>query len=235
MIWAAALLMGLASGLHCIGMCGPLSMAIPVPAHSKLSRPLALGIYHFSRIIVYMMLGFVAALLGLSILKPEHQQWLSIALGLMVVIMAWFPALISRMRWSPAQAILGKIKSGFHQYMRNGNASGFLVMGALNGLLPCGMVYLAIASSLLNGEAVSSAYFMMFFGMGTLPTVYFMPLIASGLFRHFNIRAGKLFPVVMTMVGLVLMLRGMGLGIPYLSPEFQLTAQGHQAAMHCAP
>ncbi|MGV9012335.1 MAG: sulfite exporter TauE/SafE family protein [Flavobacteriales bacterium] len=98
----------------------------------------------------------------------------------------------------------------------------------LNGLLPCGLVYIALAAALMQDGPLASAAFMVAFGLGTWPALIAVRLGGSmipngkrALFRRFQ-------PYLVAAMGLLFVLRGSGLGIPYVSPVLYDVSTGVQ-------
>ena len=90
--------------------------------------------------------------------------------------------------------------------------------GILNGFLPCGMVYMALTASLASGGIWQSATFMALFGLGTLPFMFAIVLLGNLMTTAFRIKILKFVPVMMIVLGGLFILRGLELGIPYISP-----------------
>ncbi len=224
MLWAALIsgfTLGAAGSLHCVGMCGPLSLAIPTQHLSKPKKFFSLLVYQFGRIITYSTIGLLFGLAGRRIYISGYQQWFSIALGIAVLVLAFIYfiqkhtvhlSFFNRFYIS-VQQLIGKL------IKRSGGAGSFLLLGLANGLLPCGLVYVAVAATLSFSEIVESVGFMAMFGAGTLPAM--MLISYAGQLMHPEARQlmRKAVPLFITLMGVVLILRGLNLGIPYISPE----------------
>ena len=219
MIWPAFIL-GLISSFHCVGMCGPLAMAVPVQRLSPVRKCIAIILYHSGRILTYTFLGLFLGLLGRHLFIGGYQQWISIALGFIILAVILQQKIFNHNRSS---FISKKITDTLSNWMRYiwGRHSLFssLLFGAVNGLLPCGMVYYALVGAFSAGTLSGGVFFMMLFGAGTLPlmlSVHFLG--ASYLTPAFRNRMRKLVPVFIGFMGVLLILRGLNLGIPYISP-----------------
>ena len=237
MIWTPAIAgftLGAAGSLHCMGMCGPLSMALPVHHFSKTGKLLALFLYQAGRIITYSLIGLLFGLAGRTLYIAGYQQWFSIIMGIVVLLMAalYFiqkknirVPLLSKMYMGVQQLIIRILKSST-------SISGFLLLGMANGLLPCGMVYIALATSLSFTSVAESTGFMASFGAGTLPAM--MLVGYAGLMIKPELRAGfrKMVPFFVSIMGVLLILRGLNLGIPFISPELP---QASGDAQNCHP
>lgn len=215
-IFISALLLGLASSLHCIGMCGPLVMSVPVqhlPQHKKLFGIL---LYQFGRIATYMILGVLAGLIGWRISVAGWQQVFSIAMGVVILLF-----LISTFIFKKIEGwvwVNQKITKLILWSMRRHSFSGMYVMGAANGLLPCGMVYIAIGGAMATGTIVNAMVFMFVFGLGTLPALFSLAFWGTRLSWQNRQAMRKLVPYIVGLTAILLIIRGLNLNIPYLSP-----------------
>ncbi len=223
MLWAAVIAgfgLGAVSSLHCVGMCGPLALALPVHHLSKSQQLISLFLYQFGRIITYAGFGLIFGMAGRRIYLAGFQQWFSIIMGaivLFLVILYWVYK-------NPLQpSFFNKFFRVIQSYMAKAfqtkkSTAGFLVLGMANGLLPCAMVYVAVAGALTTTEISYSVLFMAMFGAGTLPAMmavsYFGRLISLPVRNMFR----KAVPVFMTIMAVILILRGLNLGIPFISP-----------------
>jgi hypothetical protein len=221
--WTAFAL-GLCGSLHCAGMCGPLALALPRTGSSSLSFGLGRVTYNLGRVCAYACLGFIFGLLGQSAALAGCQRWASLAAGA-VILAALIPA--SRHGLSvPALSAVAVLKSGFAALLRRRTFTAVYVLGLLNGFLPCGLVYVACAASVALGSALGGTIYMIAFGLGTVPLMLGIGLAGGNLQLALRLRFQKLIPVCLLLVGALLILRGMALGIPYLSPDL---SQNHHA------
>ncbi len=219
-ILIAGFTLGFAGSLHCVGMCGPLSLALPAWHLRGPAKFLSLLLYQFGRIITYAVLGLIFGLAGRGIYIAGIQQWLSITLGLLVLLMA---AMYFVKQGNIHLAFLNRFYQGVSKLIgrvikSNPGFSAFLLLGMANGLLPCGMVYIALAATLSFYTVYHAVGFMSFFGAGTLPAMmlvgYGGQMINPGLKRLFR----KSIPFFITATGIILILRGLNLGIAFISP-----------------
>lgn len=220
MIYFTGFLVGLMGSLHCLGMCGPIALALPVPFH--LNRTLAILVYNIGRVLTYAFIGLMFGSIGQVFVLAGFQQYLSIACGFAILIMVLFSA------WRPKSGFLTYLstllRSHFGNFMRQKTLSSFFMMGALNGLLPCGLVYMALAGATATGGTWEGALYMVVFGVGTAPA-----MMAIGYAHHlvtipFRLKIRKIVNVFLLFTGLLLVLRGLNLGIPYISPELSPTS-----------
>lgn len=228
----AAFSLGLVGSAHCLGMCGPLVLALPVQEMTPAGRAFSLGLYHAGRIFVYASAGLVFGLVGRRVYLAGWQQGLSILLG--VLILAWvvlkgargggrLPGWAGRL-YELLQAWMGRL-------WQSPSPGRFFLMGMGNGLLPCGMVYMAVAGALTSPEVWQGAAFMAFFGLGTLPMLLGLQVTGRmvGISLRRQIRRG--LPYLMALMAVLLILRGLNLGIPFISPVLA-SRPGHAIGCH---
>ena len=229
----SAILMGLVGNLHCLGMCGPISMVVPFKKSSKLARLLSVLVYNAGRILVYASIGAVFGLLGKGIALMGMQQYLSIIIGVLIILSVIIPSLFDRFSHlnSGLFSWVGKIKSTFRKQFSKTSYGALFVMGALNGMLPCGLVYMAAAGSLVTGTWYYGMAYMALFGLGTIPVMLAIPFVGELLKPSLRQRFTKMVPVFMFAFGLLMIVRGANLGIPYLSP--QVTAEKSCCQIKC--
>lgn len=224
-----ALLMGFTGSLHCAGMCGPIVWIMPFQAFHGFHKAFALALYHFGRISVYAFLAVVLHSFR-PFFDPKVQQYISIGLGcalLIVGVLSFFPNHVIKLRLPWAGVVTRLLGS----VMAKPGLSSLAFAGMLNGLLPCGLVYMALSASLSIGSAAQAALLMYIFGIGTLPMLISISLLKVRFtyqFSHFK----KLVPVIVFSFGCLFVLRGMNLGIPYLSPR--VVAEQHQIKSCCS-
>jgi sulfite exporter TauE/SafE len=220
MFLLAALSLGFLGSLHCIGMCGPIALALPVQRHSRFSVILGTATYNLGRILSYSALGFVFGLLGKGFVLAGWQNALSITLGCIVLIALIAPRLI-RLKSGILFHLLEQLKTKVRTLFGKKSLPALLFIGVLNGFLPCGLLYAAIAGAIASGAAIKGAAFMAVFGLGTLPAMFTITLIKDYLSFRFRERIRFAVPVFVGVMAVMLILRGMNLGIPYLSPSIK--------------
>jgi sulfite exporter TauE/SafE len=103
--------------------------------------------------------------------------------------------------------------------LRNQSPLKLFLFGMLNGLLPCGMVYTALITSVIAGTPILSAFYLFFFGLGTLPGMILITFLANKITTRFRGKINKVLPYFVTIIGALIILRGLNLNIPYLSPK----------------
>jgi sulfite exporter TauE/SafE len=228
--------LGAAGSLHCLGMCGPLSLALPVHQLGRTRKFISLLSYQAGRIITYSLLGLILGLAGKAIQLAGYQQGISITMGLFVLGFAVL--YIMRRRMLQLRGLnkfyLFIQKEMGHLLRSVSSPKGFLLMGMVNGLLPCGMVYVALAATISLTDIFQGTIFMALFGAGTLPAMmlagYAGTLVGPRSRQVFR----KLVPLFISLMGIILILRGLNLGIPFISPQLS-PATGPQEVMNCHP
>jgi hypothetical protein len=224
MLWSAFVIGALGS-FHCIGMCGPIALSMPLGGQHGLHGLFRSLVYNSGRILTYAILGLIVGFLGERIAFGGFQQGLSITVGILMIAVMVLPARLTR-RIDPTSAIamqIIRIKGRFQKVFRSRSIVAPFAIGSMNGLLPCGLVYVALAGALAVGTAWQSAEYMALFGAGTLPMMLGVYLAGDLISVQWRAQVRKLLPVVYIFMGVLFILRGMNLGIPYLSPELDAT------------
>jgi uncharacterized protein len=220
-------IIGISSAFHCLGMCGPIAMAIPVNRKSTLTALFDTLQYNLGRISSYSLLGLLIGFIGLTVQSIQWMQWLSIAAGIVIILIAWHQFFrIGESKYIARLSVL--ISRGIGKVIRSTNPLKLIGLGALNGLLPCGMVFIALTNALVQPSIVESVLAMFFFGLGTLPMMVSITFFASRLSGAWRQKVSKFIPYLMTIVGLLVVLRGLNLGIPYISPKIEMIYQNDQ-------
>ena len=214
-LFATALLLGVAGSLHCVGMCGPLMLAMPLPSNSRIQAfGHALG-YQAGRISTYVLLGLLFGLLGKGLSVAGFQQWLSVFAGVLLLIAAFFSLQWDSTLWniSGVGKTVGFLRRNIGRLLRERPAGATLGLGMLNGLLPCGLVYAAAAGAVAAAEVWQGAGFMFFFGLGTLPLPLLLMLGAGKLSLDWRRRLRFIQPFLMFAAGVLLLYRGFNLDL----------------------
>ncbi|TDS14121.1 hypothetical protein DFQ03_2192 [Maribacter caenipelagi] len=216
----SALILGLMGSLHCVGMCGPIAFMLPVDQSNNYKKFGQIFIYHFGRLMAYGIIGLIFGLLGKGLSIFGIQQKLSIGIGILMIIIVLIPyKTFNKYNLSkPIYKIISKVKNQLGKELKKKSPDTFLTIGFLNGFLPCGLVYMALFGSIAMGDALQGSLYMMLFGVGTLPlmtaAIYFSNLLKGGIRQ----KVQKAIPVFIVIIGVLFILRGLGLGIPYVSP-----------------
>lgn len=225
----SALGLGLASGFHCIGMCGPIALSMGFTKKQSANYYLQNVTYQLGRISTYSVLGAVLGIVGETFEMAGFQRILTISVGILLIIMAFFSfggkdfaskiPLFSK--------FLFKIKYKLSSLLQRADYKSRFSTGVLNGFLPCGMVYMALTASLASGGIWQGALFMMLFGLGTFPFMFAVVLAGNLMNQAFRLKVLKIIPVLMIILGGLFVIRGMEIGIPYLSPPKEAMQVNH--------
>ncbi|MCA0238879.1 MAG: sulfite exporter TauE/SafE family protein [Bacteroidetes bacterium] len=209
------LLLGLAGSLHCVGMCGPLMLALPLPDSARRAVVVQILLYQSGRILSYSALGVLFGLLGKGIAIAGFQQILSLFSGVFIIamaIMAWrFERLVTAL--PGFGAFTRAIQQQLGKMMRKHSTSGSIAVGMLNGLLPCGMVYAALAGAISTTNSVDGGIFMALFGIGTLPLLLTVNLAGRSMGFKWRAKMKMVQPILLTLAGILLLQRGLHLDL----------------------
>jgi uncharacterized protein len=226
----SGLFLGFLGSLHCVGMCGPLILSMP----NSPRRFWSFFLYHLGRASSYAALGALTGALGAATNWFFGQQVLSVAIGVFILFalfLGWKGhALFSNTVVAPFYA---RIKTNLGKLMSKQQPTARLFFGMLNGLLPCGLVYAALAGAAATGDSLRGALYMAGFGLGTVPALLALGLIRERLTDIWRIRIRKMGPVFVALMATLLILRGLGLGIPYVSPKMTADQITHQEQVDC--
>lgn len=216
----SALILGLLGSLHCVGMCGPIAFMLPVDRSNSFKKVSQIAIYHFGRLLAYSIIGLVFGLLGKSFYLFGIQQQLSIAIGIIMIVVILLPhKTIGKYNLSkPLYKFISKIKSSLGKALKKKTADTFLTIGFLNGFLPCGLVYMAVFGAIATGSLLEGSLYMVLFGLGTIPLMTTAIYLGKFLNSTIKQRIQKAIPVFVVVIGFLFILRGLGIGIPYISP-----------------
>jgi uncharacterized protein len=233
-LWTAFII-GLVGSFHCAGMCGPIAIALPLHGKSWTSRVQGGIFYNLGRILTYMLLGLIFGLLGKGIHIAGFQSWASIVIGAVMVLIV-LASQIFGARISLENIFGGYSRSVFSKFQRLfniGTGISLFTIGLLNGILPCGLVYVGVASAMNTGEVIKAILFMALFGLGTVPVM--LTVSVAGNFLSLSLRnaIGKIVPYVVILLGVLFILRGLTLGIPYISPKAEALTPVIEKAHKC--
>lgn len=233
-LFLTGLTIGIIGSFHCIGMCGPLALSLPVGKSQNVFRQIAsIMAYNIGRVTTYFGLGLLFGAIGKSFALVGYQQALSIATGVILLVLLLFG--------NKMQAKI-PVVNRFHNWVKKTlftllkkpqNIPVFFLTGVINGLLPCGLVYLAIASAVTTGTALHGGLVMAAFGLGTIPLMAVLMVAGTFISVTFRSKIRRLIPYFVGVVACVLILRGLNLGIPYVSPV--MPGSNSVNVIHCHP
>jgi uncharacterized protein len=226
-------MLGLVGSLHCAGMCGPIAIALPLNNKSWFARISGGLLYNFGRTITYGLLGAVFGLAGMGLALGGLQQWVSILLGAFMILSVLIPRIggTGRKVAEMADKLTGAIKKPFIRLFKLKTYRSLFFIGLLNGFLPCGLVYIALAGALVMSKYYEGALYMMFFGLGTIPMLLAISVAGNVISQKLRHRLSKAIPFIIILLGILFILRGLNLGIPYISPK--ITVTGEKVTMEC--
>jgi hypothetical protein len=206
----SAWVMGFVGSTHCIGMCGPLAMSLPMRSQQVPDRMFSALVYNLGRITTYAFYGSLIGLTQSLVLPFLFQHELSVIIGILLVLMSIYflvfkktiTAFSNNRFYQLVTTTLGKL------YQKN-SIQNLYFIGVLNGLLPCGLVYLALASAFATGSMYKSILFMSFFGLGTLPAMWSMVFFAQYFSPLIRTYLRKIYPFIFAITGIMLIMRGL--------------------------
>jgi sulfite exporter TauE/SafE len=233
--YGIAFLMGLTGSLHCAGMCGPIILAIPFKNNNYVIKILSILLYQFGRIGMYSLLGYILFSFK-ELFNPRIQQIVSITIGSLLLA-------ASIIYLVPKLAAFWKFKLPWNQWVLTQLGRVFskpslamlTLAGALNGLLPCGLVYMALSMSITAKSSVQMALLLLCFGVGTMPMMMSLALLKNKIQCVKQQGLQRLIPLFVVLYGTLFILRGANLGIPYLSPKVAIeqNAKKEIKIKHC--
>ncbi|MGL1886831.1 MAG: sulfite exporter TauE/SafE family protein [Reichenbachiella sp.] len=218
MYWSA-LILGFLGSIHCVVMCGPI--ALSMSNQSSFRKFIGTRVlYNFGRIITYSAMGLLIGLLGESIQFGSFQQTLSILAGVFMIFLGI--ALLTKLNLINTGGIFFKLNSWFRtklgSMIKSGTNLSSIGLGISNGFLPCGLVYAALTGAAVTGKPITAISYMAVFGLGTFPAMLAVALSANVVKRFSGRYLNKFSSIFIMALGLLLILRGLNLDIPYLSP-----------------
>ncbi len=218
---ATALIFGLLGSFHCVGMCGPIAFLLPVDRNNNLKKVGQIFLYHFGRILAYSIIGLVFGLVGKSLNLFGLQQQLSILIGVLMLVVVIIPQRkFNKYNFSkPIFKAVSKVKSALGKELKKKTPDTFFTIGFLNGFLPCGLVYMAVFGAIASGNALQGSLYMALFGLGTIPLMTSAIYLGNFLSGQVRQRIRRAIPIFIVIIACMFIVRGLGLGIPYISPK----------------
>jgi len=217
---------GFLGSFHCVGMCGPIALSLPIMHEAKAKRLLLILLYNLGRATTYAILGAMVGMVSNRFFLTGYQQVLSIALGCLILVVLLAGKFIN---------LEATVFKGFHQHIQGllakylhgqKSTAHFYVIGAVNGLLPCGLVYMGVAAAAATGTVANAAWLMFAFGLGTLPLMFSLMIVGRAIPVTVKQQLRKVLPYCIGLMACLLILRGMNLGIPFVSPIMNHAASG---------
>lgn len=220
MLLGAAFILGVFSSLHCVGMCGPIALATPIIRKNVLTEIISRILYNMGRTSTYVLLGLLAGIVGSGFHWGGVQQWVSILSGSIILVWLIIPR-TNPENWKiiRTHSLMGVIKNKIGYFFQHTNFLSIFLIGLLNGMLPCAMVFMAIAGAITSPSVIDGMLYMLFFGLGTWPLMLVLTSAWQLVTPKFKTASRKYIPYLIGLIGVLLIVRGLGLGIPYLSPD----------------
>ena len=216
----SGLILGLAGSLHCIGMCGPIALALPVARMQIWQRTLAIVLYNIGRSITYAVMGLAFGAVGHGIAMGGFQQYAAIGAGVFMILWGLkYYLKIPFLERVGNPSAPGIVQRNLGRLLSQPSLSNLFLLGMLNGLLPCGLVYFALAGAIALGNTLHAGVFMLAFGLGTLPVMMAVSMVGSQIGQRARVIFSRLVPILLIVMGSLVLMRGMSLGIPYISPD----------------
>ena len=216
-ILITALVLGLMGSFHCVGMCGPIALSLPLRGDNFGQKITGGLLYNLGRTTTYGVMGAFFGLVGQSFHFLGFQQWISVIMGSLMIGSVLLPFLFKNIRVN-IEFLTVPVRRAMQQLFKKRSYKSLFLIGLGNGLLPCGLVYLAIAGAIGAGSVSLGLAFMLFFGLGTLPIMLLISWIGNLFTAALRNKMNKLVPYIIIIIGIIFILRGLTLGIPYLSP-----------------
>lgn len=216
----SAFILGFFGSFHCIGMCGPIALTLPVHHLSGGKKAAGILLYNSGRISAYAALGMIFGWLGMQLYLGGLQQWLSLITGLLLLLVVLLRYVLHRRQRNYFPFLTSMVQQLLGGLLKQQRFRTLYAIGLLNGWLPCGLVYLGIAGAVATGDVWKGTLFMAAFGAGTLPAMALLSFFSHIVSIQLRNRIRRMIPVMITVMGLLLVLRGLNLGIPYISPVF---------------
>lgn len=205
---------GFLGSFHCIGMCGPIALALPGSNDSTLSLITGRVLYNLGRVVTYSLLGAFFGLIGYSVTLAGFQKSLSVLLGVLIIISTFSQSKYFQ-NWrmkTGLSSFYEKLKSIISSQFKKQGISTLFTIGILNGMLPCGFVYIGLAGSTTTGSILQGTLFMALFGIGTFPTMLAMSLAPGFISTSMRKRITRISPYLAVTFGIYLIYRGVAMG-----------------------
>jgi len=229
LMFLAAFSVGIVGSFHCVGMCGPIALALPIHRYSSLQKSIAVLLYNLGRALTYFSLGIIFGILGQSFSLFKVQQYTSIFAGVFILYVLIFSNTgFAQSSWFSKLSLRIKNKLGTLLKAEK-TPYTFLPIGIVNGFLPCGLVYVAIAGAVSTNNIVWSAWYMFAFGLGTMPIMALTMIFGKYISDSLRLKINQITPYLIGLMAILLIVRGLNLGIPYLSPKHEA---GHMSCCH---
>ena len=229
-ILITAFVLGLMGSFHCVGMCGPIALSLPLRGNNFAQKITGGILYNLGRATTYGLMGAIFGIIGQSFHLLGFQQWISVIMGSLMIASILLPLIFKTRFKINLDTLVIPLRRAIQQLFKVRSYKTLFLIGLGNGLLPCGLVYLAIAGAIGAGSVSLGAAFMVIFGLGTIPMMLLISLIGNIVTIQIRNTMNKIVPYIVVLIGIIFILRGLTLGIPYLSPpKDKLTPDSHMS------
>ncbi|WP_088323688.1 sulfite exporter TauE/SafE family protein [Polaribacter tangerinus] len=219
-MFLSAILLGLLGSLHCVGMCGPIAFMLPIDRKNRLKGFLQLLSYHLGRLFTYSLIGLLFGFLGKGFYLFGFQQQISIIAGVSMILIIVFPKFFNKINFSKSiNSFIFRVKNALGEALKKKGNDTFFTIGFLNGFLPCGLVYMAVFGAVATATPLEGSLYMFLFGFGTIPLMTSVVYLGNFTKGTLRVKIQHAIPYLVILVGVLFVLRGLGLGIPYVSPK----------------
>lgn len=217
----AATIMGVLGSFHCVGMCGPLALALPLSNNNLWAKFCGVFLYNAGRVVTYTLFGLLFGAIGKTAAVFGLQQWVSVILGITIIVFVVLPKrFITPVNTNNSVLkLLQQFRNALGRLFAKKGYHTLFTIGLLNGLLPCGMVYMATAAAIATGNTANAMLFMCCFGAGTLPVMWSLAFFGNYIGVGLRQKIRRVYPYMVLVMAGMLVLRGLGLDIPYVSPQ----------------
>lgn len=207
-----AWIMGFVGSAHCVGMCGPLALSLPIQHETPGGKLFQTLLYNLGRALTYAALGALVGVTHEWLVPTSLQNALSFIMGATLLLLSVYYLFVNRqtIQVRAFHPLYRWVNNTLGILFRSTRSYAALFIGLLNGLLPCGLVYLALATAFASGKMLDSTLFMFFFGMGTLPAMWSMSFLAHWFSPSRRALLRRVVPWVYALSGVWLILRGLG-------------------------
>ncbi len=210
MIATTGFVIGLLGSVHCLAMCGPIAMALPVRTNNIYVKITKYLVYNMGRSITYAILGLLIGIGGQSLIFNGMQELFSVLSGILILLTVVFVYQLSSL--SPLRKysawIREQLKSSLQFYLKRTGVWAMFMIGLLNGLLPCSMVYVALVVAMSMGNTWSSAWMMFSFGLGTIPMMLSVAVFSQKISQSVRAKFHYITPIMAVVVAVILICRG---------------------------
>src|SRR6218665_240884 len=213
-------ILGIASAFHCMVMCGPIALALPLNRKNTTTIFQGIAVNQLGRILTYTILGRTLGFFGFQLPLFHGFQIATVLTGIAFLIVIWKPRWLKKLECQPD--FLNRFRQQkMGQLLQQKSQFNLFFIGILNGLLPCALILVALSISLTLGSPENGIIFMLGYGLGTIPGITIVAFLGARMFQQIPFKVRKSAPITFSFIAMMMILRGLNLGIPYLSPKVE--------------